>query len=256
MISDKPRIEVILRTHSTGNVHSGRRVVDEFGSRNELTKRSLRSLINALMVLEQTSLAQLRLTVLDDHSDEESVQYLRTSLAACPFATEFISLPTAGNGPSLRAAYERGRASAADLLFFAEDDYLHEPTALFEMLLTYCSFSQNLNRKEVGLFPVDYGDRYTEGILPSRIVLGSHRHWRTVQSTTGTFFIPRKTLEDQWQWFMLFSEHVVEEANLNNVWKNHTIMFSPIPTLAYHLHEENILPPFTDWKKLWDSVAV
>lgn len=258
LYSDRQGFDIILRTHTTGNFREHiTRVTDTLGDKPELTIRSLRSLIYSLLVLERANLVRIRLTIVDDHSDEQSVSRMNDLLDICPFETKLIHPGARGNPASLQTSLEYARERKGDFIFFAEDDYLHVPTAMVEMIESYRLFSRKLNRPEVGLFPVDYSDFYLpNAISPTRVVLGSRRHWRVSYSTTDTFFIHRSTLDTQWELLIRNpAQGKWEEDAINEIWRNHAILFSPIPTLSYHMHGEEQMPPFSDWKKLWDSLG-
>jgi hypothetical protein len=253
----KPTLEVFFRSHSTGNFRGGMlRVTDELGGKQELTVRALRSLIYALLVLARANMVHIRLTVIDDHSDQESLTRIKKELEVCPFETEVVELAGSGNSASLRAAFDRAKNGKNDLIYFVEDDYLHERSSMIEMVEAHRAFSRNVGSVRVGIFPVDELDRYTESISPSRVVLGTRRHWRTIGQTTGTFMISRTTLEEKWtEISSLATGENNEQTSINPVWQDHTIMFSPIPTLAYHMNTEERMPPFSSWRKLWNSLS-
>ncbi len=256
-MSKKPILDVILRTHSTGNFREGaRRLSDTLGGRCELSVRSLRSLVHSLLVLERANDTTIRLTVVDDHSDKKFLDEIEATFIACPFDTKLIKLEEKGNSASMRFCLEYTKEHAREFVYFVEDDYLHEPSALLEMMQSWRIFSRNLGRDTIGLFPVDYSDFYLpSGILPTRIVKGSQRHWRVSYSTTSTFFLPKSLLLEQWQWFTKNPQNNMhEDGSLNVVWQNYATLFSPIPTLAIHLHDEGLLPPFSNWRRLWDTV--
>ncbi len=254
----KPSLDVILRAHSTGDFREGaQRLTDTLGGKHELSTRSLRSLVNSLLVLERANDTHIRLTVLDDHSSKEFLEGVKALLALCPFETNLVALEEKGNSASMRHALEYAKKNAKDFIYFVEDDYLHEESELLEMMQSYRIFSRNLGRTNIGLFPVDYSDFYLpDALVPTRVVPGSHRHWRISYSTTATFFLPKSLLESQWQWFIKNPQDDMRESeSLNVVWQNHATLFSPIPTLAIHVHGADLLPPFSNWRKLWDTVG-
>lgn len=257
--SEKRTLEVIFRSHTAGSIRAGSpRVTDALGGKEELTVRSLRSVIHSLLVLSRENIVWIRLTVIDDHSSPEAIVRMLDELSVCPFDTDLIVLEGSGNSASLRAAFERAKNSDASLLYFVEDDYLHEQSALSEMFAAQSFFGRQIGAPErAAIFPVDEPDRYGEAIDPSRVVLGAKRHWRTVLKTTGTFMVSRVLLMAYWDIFTKLAEGENNETlSVNVVWQNHAVMFSPIPTLAYHMNTEERMPPFSDWKKLWDSLAV
>ncbi|MDP3988895.1 MAG: glycosyltransferase family 4 protein [bacterium] len=251
-------LEVLLRTHVAGNIRPDmRRVTDTLGGKPELVLRSIRSLVRSLEELSQAQLVDITLSVFDDHSDTDSVQKMHELIALCSFKTRFVPLEEKGAALSQRVVFEAGKNSSANLLYFIEDDYLHEPSALLEMIQAYTDFSKHMDRKDIGIYPVDYIHRYTrDAIAPTRVVLGSARHWRLVERTTGSFLIPRAVLLAKWHYFLFYAENGLnEEISLNDVWRNHIPMWSPIPTLAYHMNDEDEMPPFSHWKRLWDMLG-
>lgn len=255
----KQMFDVIFRTHTTGNFREGiYRVTDTLGGKPELAVRSLRSLINTLLVLMRANTVQIRLAMIDDHSDPQTLAKMHALLALCPFETTFIPLTETGHNASLRYCIDYAHEQGKDFIFMVEDDYVHEPTAALEMIESYRLFSHKLNRTELGLFPVDYSDFYLpDAIAPTRVVMGSRRHWRVSYSTTHTFFIPKSLLDTHWDRSVKRAGiNRWDEEWINEIWQNHATLFSPIPTLSYHIHGADQMPPFTDWKKLWDSVAV
>ncbi len=251
----KPALDVILRTHASGNFRDGMpRVTDAWG-KEELTIRSLRSIVYALLRLERRNDVSITLSVLDDHSNEAALARMQKLLNLCPFKTELVSLEERGNGPSFKACLERGRLSEG-LIYFVEDDYIHEATAIEEMWDAYHLFSKNIGRKQVAIFPVDYSDFYLpKEIIQTRVVAGAKRHWRVSYSTTNTFLIPQQVLIDHYARFLKNTETLNEENSFNPVWRGPTTLFSPIPTLAIHMNDEDLMPPFSNWQQLWNSLA-
>ena len=66
----------------------------------------------------------------------------------------------------------------SDLVYFVEDDYLHQRETFDEMIFSYERISSQLN-KELILCPADYPYLYTK-IDFTNIFLGTHKHWRKV----------------------------------------------------------------------------
>lgn len=253
----KPSLEVILRTHSTSDVHPGVRVVGPEVSKLEVIKRSLRSLAFSLVEAYKADLADIRLSILDDHSSSETLSFLEHFAASLPFGAEVYSIDGSGNAASLLACFERGRASSADLLYFVEDDYLHVPEAISEMLESYAQFSLNLGGHPVALFPADDPSFYrAHTFVPSRVVTGSRRHWRTNVQTTCTFFLPRTAFLEHYPVFEELTRNGVDEgSSINKLWQGPIVLFTPLPSLAAHLQFSDCIPPLFDWQSLWSRYA-
>ena len=262
-MAHKPMLDVILRTHSLGNYRQGaERVTDTLGGKTELIIRTLRSIVRSLLVLERANSVNIRLTILDDHSDATCLARIKEELAVCPFETVFIPLVGHGNGASMQAVFEYARDHAKDFIYFVEDDYLHEDSALIEMFESFQVFCRNLNRTNIGLFPVDQRDYYLPGAINlTRVVPGSRRHWRVNDNTTSTFFIPKSLFQEHWDLFVKNPESdgtgttgMTEVDSINTVWRDHATLFTPIPTLAYHVHRPEEMPPFSNWRTLWEKL--
>jgi hypothetical protein len=193
--------------------------------------------------------------VIDDHSDETCVRGILHLLNTCPFETSMQRLDTkTGNGASLAATYDYARKEARDLIYFVEDDYLHSPSALFELLDAHARLNARFSQSVI-LFPCDYPDRYAEP-YPTLITLGCARYWRSVLHTTGTLFVARETLEKYWEVFLRFAQYgidpgVNEDNTINRIYRE-TPCFSPIPSLTVHMASPESMSPFIDWKAGWE----
>jgi len=260
---NKTILQVIFRSHADSNYRPGmRRVTDTLGGKEELLIRSLRSLCRSLALLDKQQITTIRLAVLDDHSNARCIQRIEQELSQSEFETKLVHLSEKGNAPSMRSALEYGRDCEADFVYFVEDDYLHEESAMVEMVESFKTFTTNFGHNNVGLTPVDYSDYYLpHNLVPSRVVPGSHRHWRVSYTTTSTFFLHQSLLKSQWEWFIKNPESeysspegMTEKGSLNVVWQEKAMLFSPIKKLAYHVHGPQEMPPFTNWRRLWDSL--
>lgn len=267
--------DVILRTcsevyaahpHKTEKGENYPRMTGADVSKSEIILHSLNSLIKTMNNCSE----DLRLVIVDDHSSAECLESMRKLLRLCRFPTEIISIEDRGNGASLKAAYEWALKNGRRVLFFAEDDYLYDLTCMDEMVYVYRVFREKL-KHEVALFPCDYPDNYMKpkySNIPSHIVLGKKRHWRTIVNSTCTFLCSNKLLKDYWKYFEPMTryesdESVSEETTYNKLWKMPYIdgggafLFSPIPSLSVHLQYatdfEDQRSPFINWKEWWDS---
>ena len=142
-----------------------------------------------------------------------------------------------------------------DLIYFVEDDYLHQKEAITEMIFTYERISSQIDR-ELILCPTDYPYLYTK-IDSTNIFLGSTKHWRVVDETLCTFLTSRTMLQKYWNKFisMCQFEHYPFEQPLHDIYKSEYCL-SPIPSLAVHCTNINSifgLSPTMNWKQVWDD---
>jgi hypothetical protein len=89
------------------------------------------------------------------------------------------------------------------------------------------------------------------------VYLGSHRHWHTIPSTTATFWLHRRTLDQYLHQIMSFKNYGVDptigEHNTINLVYTSVPCLSPLPGLAEHVMScpTNI---FVDWNKRWHEI--
>jgi len=214
----------------------------------------LRSLIDSINIaVSKNSEAIISLTVLDDHSDTDVVDEFREILARANCTTEFISLEVTGNGASLKETFTRGRDSCEDLVYCIEDDYLHDLSAVQELIESYGRLSATLE-SDVVLLPYDYPDEYRR-VVPTHVFLGSVRHWRRVWRSAGSFVTSRKVMQDYWQNYLGLCAYgvdpdITEENTIDLIYKE-IPCFSPLPTIAVHMQLIDHISPFVPWREWW-----
>lgn len=259
--------DVILRTcdrvYTVHRSHRGEGVPRVPGyniSKLDIIEHCVNSLIKTINMTE----ADLRLVVIDDNSSASTLEVIAKAIKTCHYPGELIQMAAHGNGQSLRACYEWAQSNGNEYLYFVEDDYLHDQTCIPEMLADLELFKMMLGDHEVAMNPCDNPDNYMQtekSKIPSFIALGLRRHWRTVNNSTSTFLCSKAILQRYWYLFermMHYGDGTVNEDNtINKIWQAPYVqaggayMLSPIPTLAFHLHYEEHLSPFVDWKKWW-----
>lgn len=228
--------------------------------KNLILKRCVQSLINSC----KQTLYEIKLVVLDDHSSEETVKFLKNTLDACNFDTEFVSLEQQGYNHSAHQQFLRCRDSSADLIYSIEDDYLHCPTAIMEMIESHAIFSYKLD-KPVVIYPFDDPTEYPPND-PCYLVHGSHRHWKTGIFTTNTMITAPNLFKTHWELFETLAlkyngdylnprtEHYEESNTIWRIWREgHAFRFNPIPSLALHMQFDPQQDPFIDWRYWWDN---
>ena len=242
-------LTIILRTCDRVekfSTHNG--LPRPFGLKPDIIKKCFNSLIDSIEHAKEQGI-DIDFTIIDDNSSDEMREYLCTHRPTTRYGVNmFRDFQGTGNGASLKACYEFARDAHSDHIFFIEDDYLFNKTAIFECFdiakrgaLTFA--------KDVCVHPVDYPDRYTRQIYPSYVMLGRKRHWRTIKETTGTFMITKAILAEQWNNYMAFADigikPGVNEGNTINVVYEKYPCLSPLPTLAEHYQENFTLSPYS-----------
>ena len=91
----------------------------------------------------------------------------------------------------------------------------------------------------------------------TNVLIGSRRHWRTIDRSLCTFLTSSKLINQYWDNCKKTCQdrHDPFEKYLNEIYKQE-ICLSPIKSLSLHLTNVNSsygLAPFIDYKKLWDE---
>jgi hypothetical protein len=226
--------------------------------KSELILRCINSVIKSIQYAQNNDVGtKISLTILDDHSSPEFIQDLQSLLKTCPCPAKYVALQGTGVGASLKEAYEMGR-NCEDIIYFAADDYLHDETAVLETIQSFARLSAVMG-SEVALFPSDYPPNYRT-VVPSIVMLGSHRHWRAVGGSTGADVISIGTLNKYWDLYMAFTKYgtsadITEETTINHIFKE-VPCFTPLPSLSVHFQHYETLSPYFDWEKWWEASAL
>jgi glycosyltransferase involved in cell wall biosynthesis len=256
---DIKSFDIFLRSCARVNVFAQSR--DRFIGvpKAEVILRCLNSLVRSIDFATRQGLeTRISLTVVDDHSDTDCIADIKSVLsrAACP--TRFVPLQGTGVGASLKETYLLAKETAKDVMYFTADDYLHEERAVFELIESYGRLTAMME-EDVTLFPSDYPELYRH-VHPTHILLGSHRHWRRVDVTTGADVISAAILKRHWDRYMEFSKYgadpSITEANTIALIYREIPCFSPMPALAVHFQHFDTLSPYFDWKRWWEKSAI
>ena len=246
-------------------------------NKSEYTFRSLNSIIASLNQAKMTfPNIEFNIVVIDYDSIKEDLEQIKRQLEKSNFKNSIISLNInefINNIKKVNAKNEKvtesqmsnmsnihkslliAKQQCNDLIYFVEDDYLHQQDSISEMILAYERISSQINQ-ELILCPTDYPYLYTK-IDPTNIFLGAKKHWRKIDETLCTFLTSKILLVKYWKKFisMCQFEHYPFEQPLHDIYKTEYCL-SPIPSLAFHCTNVNSiygLSPNMDWKKIWDE---
>lgn len=255
------KLEIILRTHDQSNVHNDRQRYCGFDKKT-LILGCVTSLINSANLVKNR---EIHFKILDDHSSVELINGLHECFSHSKWSYELHNLTESGFNYSALKQFESCRDSDADLVYSVEDDYLHYPSALTEMLDNYELFLSHLLDREIVIYPFDMPDDYAPpNMLPCYVVHGTARHWKTGIWTTNTFMLRPQVLKDHWPVFEKLAtkyspvveygqQDVVHEGStICDIWKNHAMRFSPISSLALHMQFDTQMDPYIDWRTWWN----
>ena len=237
----------------------------------EYALRSLYSLIKSIKYLvNKYSNIEVKLKIIDDKSNEENLTKIKELVSKSNLNIEIInhdnkehndvikkqtSNETFANLSSLLKCFEIGKKDGKDLVFFVEDDYLHFETALEEMISSYERISSQTNR-ELFICPSDYPFFYMNNEKTS-LLIGSKRHWRTINKTLCTLLTSHRFIDKYWSNFYnnCLDRHDPFEKYLNELYQKE-ICISPVKSLSVHFANINSsygLSPYIDYKSLWEE---
>jgi glycosyltransferase involved in cell wall biosynthesis len=253
-------LDIVLRTCDQAEVHPerGPRFID--CDKPTLIKKCLISLLQSIKNAQH--LDEIRLTIVDDHSSTETIEYIKEKIKSFNIEYEIISCEEKGFNYSALKQFEVCRDKGKEWVYCVEDDYLHFPNSIEQFILMSKKL-MNITGSTVAIRPDDDLFTYSPNSPHSRrtsvILLGEDRHWRTLYTCHNTMFTHVSVFKDYWELFASLSKFfkklsVNEDKTINMIWEQ-IPLFSPIPTLVIHISQNNP-PPFVDYQKLWDSIKI
>ena len=235
----------------------------------EYSARSIKSIINSINSCKiKNPNLNIRTLIIDDKSKKENLNRIKKIIEDekidifslnhekyKDIINKQKSKETFSNLASLLQSFEIGKEQGEDLIFFVEDDYLHFKTMLEEMIYSYERITSQIGQ-DIFMCPSDYPYLYMNNEA-TNILIGSKRHWRTVNKTLCTFLTSKYLLDKYWENFQktCLDRHDPFEKFINEIYKDE-ICISPIKSLSLHLTNINSsygLAPFVDYEKLWDE---
>ncbi len=205
----------------------------------------------------------VRLNVLFDGNEAE----MQADFAMGQVAQHIAAQPSAANaiterriqGGTQRTAWRacigivkddaETRVASGDLVYLLENDYLHMPGWVDEVLALR---SQGIEWDYLTLY--DHPDKYPNQCdhvdaaryhaLPARLFASSRRHWRTTPSTCASYVLSRETfLRDHS--VLRLGLYDLRLFRLLTTFKRRTLI-SPLPGMSTHCMA-GLLSPIVDW---------
>ena len=235
----------------------------------EYSIRSIKSLIKSIDFCQKKYPdLKIKTIIIEDHSKKENLEKVEKLIQNQnidivsldhekykPLIKEQKSIGTFSNLASLLQSFEIGKNKGEDLIFFAEDDYLHFEPMLEEMVASYERIASQVG-KDIFMCPSDYPYLYMNN-EKTNILIGNKRHWRTISETLCTFMTTKSLINKYWDNFYktCTDRHDPFEKYMNEIYQNE-ICVSPLKSLSLHLTNVNSsygLSPFINYKKLWEE---
>lgn len=253
------RLDVVFRSCDRVDVHPerGPRFID--APKQVLIKKCFVSLLDSIEPARD--LADIYITVVDDNSSSELQGWMVDRAERNGHKVKLEVCREVGYNYSALRQFKLCTDSD-DLVYSVEDDYLHFPDAVRQMLVMTERF-EAMTGSRVAIRPDDDLFTYSSNSPHSRkhslVLLGEDRHWRTLHCTHNTLFTHADVFKEHWELFASLAKFfkktsINEDKSINMVWER-VPLFSPIPTLAVHVSQNNE-PPFVDYKSLWESIDI
>ena len=232
--------------------------------KDEYALRSLYSILKSINYSKKNfNEINIKLSIIDDNSSEKFIQNMKKLLLKFDINNEIISLQNNeitqdikdSNFASIKKCFMLAKENSKDLIYFVEDDYIHDEICILEMIGTYERIATQLN-KEIILCPIDYPYLYAN-CDPTYIFLGNKKHWRKTEQSLGTFLISKINLNIYWENLLQFASGKDNPAEiaLHKIYEKEPC-FSPIPSLAIHCANINSIygiSPNINWQEIWDN---
>ena len=232
--------------------------------KDEYALRSLYSILKSINYSKKNfNKINIKLSIIDDNSSEKFIQNMKKLLLKFDIDNEIISLQDNeiakdikdSNFASIKKCFMLAKENSKDLIYFVEDDYIHDEICILEMIGTYERIATQLN-KEIILCPTDYPYLYAN-CDPTYIFLGNKKHWRKTEQSLGTFLISKTNLNIYWENLLQFASGKDNPAELalHKIYEKEPC-FSPIPSLAIHCANINSvygISPNVNWQEIWDK---
>jgi hypothetical protein len=250
-------LTVILRTCLRDNRRRHEDDIPRGTTMNESAIRCLHSLVSSINhARDMAPDFPIKLLILDDRSDGHYMRQIKERTALLQAPVEIRTTEQTGQGNSLYQAFSEGRGRD-NLVYFVEDDYLHELDGIFRLCEFYRSIAQRTGSHAV-LYPQEHPTMYNNH-YPSYIVMGADRHWRSMRHATHTFLTHGKVVGTYWRYFenTKYVGHPKKrqrgsEAKTTNKLLQHICGYSPLRPCAVHFQGIGLLPPLYNWKPLWE----
>jgi hypothetical protein len=272
-------LDIIIRSCSSVNMltQNKKRIFDK--NKIDYTLRSINSILRSVNYSKSYySNLDIKITVIDHNSSDENLIKITDLLNSSSLPSTLLNLDLDEFDKKIKKTNEKNEnvsqnqisnmsniykslllsRKSKDLIYFVEDDYVHELDSITEMLFTYERIA-SLTNKELVICPTDYPYLYVQA-ANTKIYLGEKYHWRKINETLCTFLTSREIVSNNWEKFlnMCTFEHYPFESPLHEIYKKE-LCISPIPSIAIHCTNINSiygLSPNKDWKRIWDENKV
>ncbi|MAJ86376.1 MAG: glycosyltransferase group 2 [Candidatus Pelagibacter sp.] len=268
-------LDIIIRTCTKVNMLTQNKSRLFEKEKIEYTLRTLRSLLKSVNYFSQTNNLIIKFKIVDHDSPKKDLEKINNVFEQYNTKYDLINLDVSKFFEKIQKINEKGEKvssnqisnmanihqslletkNSEDLIYFVEDDYLHEKISISEMIFSYERISSQLNN-ELIICPSDYPYLYNNSEA-TRNFLGNNCHWRSVGESLCTFLTSKAMIDKYWDQIlrMCEKEHLPFEKPLHEIYEKE-LCISPIPSLAIHFTNVNSvfgLSPNVNWGRVWEE---
>ena len=269
-------LNIIIRSCSSINMltQNKKRIFEK--DKIDYTLRSINSILRSVNYAKNyLPNVDIKITVIDHNSSAENLEKITNLLENSSLSFQLLNLDIHEFEKEIKKTNQKNEKVTSnqisnmsniykslilsklckDLIYFVEDDYIHELNSITEMLFTYERIA-SLTNKELIICPTDYPYLYAQA-ENTKVYLGEKYHWRKINETLCTFLTSKKIVDKHWKRFlsMCTFEHYPFESPLHEIYKEE-LCISPIPSIAIHCTNINSiygLSPNKNWKRIWEE---
>ena len=205
-------LDIIIRTCANVNMLTQNKTRLFEKEKIEYTSRTIRSLLYSIKSNSQLKKIKIRFKIIDHNSSQENLKKIESIFKKFETNYDLINLEVSKFEKEIEKINERGQEVSAnqisnmanihqslieakncdDLIYFVEDDYLHQRNSISEMIFTYERIASQIN-KEIIICPADYPYLYAKAGITQNF-LGHNYHWRKVDETLCTFLTSKQII--------------------------------------------------------------
>jgi hypothetical protein len=247
-------MKIVLRACDKNDTCSGVKRPPFVTNKEELLKKCAKSLLNFSSCDE--------VFVFGDNLKPEMCEFYKSTL---PNLSIFNTDHNLGNSGTFKRAIKFVRESSFndnEIFLFTEDDYFYLNQKLDKTLDNFYKDVRTKYNIPCFFHPTDYPDRYFDrGDLKLRILLNNDiGYFREIKYTTFTYICKLSDFKKMLYFIDIFVNNIPVNMCVDGLFSSifhveEALCFSPIPTMAAHLHETT-LPYFVDWESEYKKVTI
>lgn len=236
-----------------------------------LTKKSITSLLISIWYVHQRAKGfEHHVRIIDDNSSKETQQFfhdIAKLFTRDRITVEVVQTKNTGIKNSIKECYDWLAQEGKDFVYQIQDDYLFEPSAMYEIMGMFFQLKEQVDTEAVVIGfnnPICWGIDYANRPTPRTIFMGEKRYWIQIYDVACTFFTSKNQFMkhlDLYETFLnlldkpLGELKELESISLNYMFTKRGVLgVCPIESLNLHIQDEQDKDPYIDWKLRWDNV--